>query len=150
MARLRQGDRLMRVGDTVSMRLQGVPMGHAISEPATLADSGSWTDRIPFDTSWWRVLSLPEPPGPWKFEEAFGVAQYVDDFLAFSLLYCPECCMRMLQLYGSTVGELLDPDFRFATVERHDIPVPLIDHIENFTADAGGEVYWPGRSTAPQ
>jgi DNA polymerase III epsilon subunit-like protein len=51
-----------------------------------------------------------------------------------------DCFMRMLQLYGSTVGELLDPDFRFATVERHDVAVPLIEHIENFTADAGGEV----------
>ena len=55
-----------------------------------------------------------------------------------------DCLMRMLQLYGSTVGELLDPDFRFATVERHDIAVPLIDRIENFTADAGGEVHKSG------
>jgi hypothetical protein len=55
-----------------------------------------------------------------------------------------DCFMRMLQLYGSTVGELLDPNFRFATVERHDIDVPLLDRVENFTADGGGEVHKSG------
>lgn len=55
-----------------------------------------------------------------------------------------DCFMRVLQLYGSTVAELLDPDFRFATVERHDVPVPLIEYIEGFTSDAGGEVHKSG------
>jgi hypothetical protein len=49
-----------------------------------------------------------------------------------------DCFMRMLQLYGSTVAELLDPDFSFATVERHNVAVPLIEYIEGFTSDAGG------------
>jgi hypothetical protein len=48
-----------------------------------------------------------------------------------------DCFMRFLQVYGSTVAQLLDPDFRFATVERHDVPVPLIDYLEGFTSDAG-------------
>ena len=55
-----------------------------------------------------------------------------------------DCFMRVLQVYGCTVAELLDPDFRFATVERHDVPVPLIEHIEGFTSDAGGEVHKSG------
>ena len=55
-----------------------------------------------------------------------------------------DCFMRMLQLYGLTVGELLDPDFHFATVERHDVAVPLLDRVENLTADAGGEVHKTG------
>ena len=49
-----------------------------------------------------------------------------------------------MQLYGSTAAQLLDPSFEFATVERLDVTVPLVEHVENFTADAGGEVHKRG------
>ena len=55
-----------------------------------------------------------------------------------------DCLMRMLQLYGSTLSELLDPDFCFTTVERHDVAVPLIEYVEGYTADGGGEVHKSG------
>ena len=59
-----------------------------------------------------------------------------------------DCFMRVLQLYGSTVDQavdqLLDPEFSFATVERLDVSVPLIDKVENLTADAGGEAHKKG------
>ena len=55
-----------------------------------------------------------------------------------------DCFMRTLQVYGSTTGEMLDPEFRFATVERLDVSVPLVDRMEGITADGGGEVHKSG------
>ena len=55
-----------------------------------------------------------------------------------------DCFLRTLQLYGLTPPQLLDDDFAFATVERADIPIPLLDHIEGFVSDAGGEVHKKG------
>ena len=55
-----------------------------------------------------------------------------------------DCFMRVLQVYGLTPSQLLDESFNFATVEQGDVPVPLIEYIENFTADGGGEVHKSG------
>ena len=44
------------------------------------------------------------------------------------------------QVYGLSPSELLDPDFRFASIERADVAVPLLDVLEGLTSDAGGEV----------
>ena len=55
-----------------------------------------------------------------------------------------DCFLRTLQLFGLTPPQLLDDDFAFATVERADIPIPLLDHIEGFVSDAGGEVHKSG------
>ena len=49
--------------------------------------------------------------------------------------------LRTLQLYGLTPPQLLDDDFAFATTERADIPIPLLDQIEGFVSDAGGAVW---------
>ena len=41
-----------------------------------------------------------------------------------------DCFMRILQLYGSTVAQLLDPAFEFASAERSGVGVPLLDYLE--------------------
>ena len=55
-----------------------------------------------------------------------------------------DCFLRTLQLYGLTPPQLQDDDFAFATVEQANIPIPLLDHIEGFVSDAGGEVHKSG------
>jgi hypothetical protein len=55
-----------------------------------------------------------------------------------------DCFLRTLQLYGLTPPQLLDDDFAFATVEQASIPIPLLDCIEGFVSDAGGEVHKSG------
>ena len=55
-----------------------------------------------------------------------------------------DCFLRTLQLYGLTPPQLLDDNFAFATVEHADIPIPLLDYIEGFVSDAGGEVHKSG------
>jgi DNA polymerase III epsilon subunit-like protein len=55
-----------------------------------------------------------------------------------------DCVLRNLQLYGSPPTELLDEAFEFATSERADIPIPLLDRLEGFVSDAGGEVHKSG------
>ena len=55
-----------------------------------------------------------------------------------------DCFMRALQVYGLTPEEMLDPDFRFASMERPDVEVPLLDLVEHITSDAGGEVHKRG------
>lgn len=55
-----------------------------------------------------------------------------------------DCFMRTLQAYGLEVGQLLDDEFQWASVERGGIPIPLLDLIEGITSDAGGEVQFLG------
>ena len=55
-----------------------------------------------------------------------------------------DCVLRNLQLYGSLPSELLNEAFEFATSERADIPIPLLDRLEGYVSDAGGEVHKSG------
>jgi DNA polymerase III epsilon subunit-like protein len=55
-----------------------------------------------------------------------------------------DCVLRNLQLYGSPPSQLLKEAFEFATSERADIPIPLLDRLEGFVSDAGGEVHKSG------
>ena len=55
-----------------------------------------------------------------------------------------DCFLRTLQVYGSTSAQLLDPSFAFASVERADVAVPLLDCMEGVVSDAGGEVQKSG------
>ena len=112
----------------MGMRLHPLPRGGSVaSRSAPPPQYAFGADGCPVTTEVWRRVFAP-------MLAALG-PKYAST--------C-DCVMRMLQLYGSTVGELLDPDFRFATVERLDVPVPLLDRVENFTADAGGEVHKTG------
>ena len=55
-----------------------------------------------------------------------------------------DCFMRILQVYGSTVAQLMDPAFEFASAERSGVGIPLLDFLEGITSDAGGEVHKTG------
>ena len=55
-----------------------------------------------------------------------------------------DCFLRTCQLYGSNSTQLLEADFSFASVERGDIAVPLIDCFEGLVSDAGGETQKSG------
>ena len=48
-----------------------------------------------------------------------------------------------LHIYERVI-KLLDTDFRFASIERADVAVPLLDVLEGLTSDAGGEVHKGG------
>ena len=99
-----------------SERLSGVPL-------ATCATAHFGPDGCPITVEWWRRVFTP-------MLAALG-PKYAST--------C-DCFMRTLQVYGSTVGQLLDPAMQFATVEQLDVAVPLVDHTEGLTSDAGGEV----------
>ena len=60
-----------------------------------------------------------------------------------------DCFLRILQLYGSTPEQLCDEAFEFATSERLDISIPLLDHLEGLTSDAGGEVHKSAACSTP-
>jgi len=55
-----------------------------------------------------------------------------------------DCFLRTLQVYGMTPAQLLADDFKFASAERLDIAVPLLDRHEGHTSDGGGEVHKSG------
>jgi hypothetical protein len=55
-----------------------------------------------------------------------------------------DCWMRTLQVYGCDIEQLLAGDFEFATVEKLDVPIPLLEVQEGMTSDAGGEVQKSG------
>ena len=63
-----------------------------------------------------------------------------------------DCFARTLQMYGSSADALLDPSFAFASAERADIEIPLVNRMEGITSDAGGETQKSGgviQSVAP-
>ena len=106
---------------TLGVRLSGQPY-QVLANGVQLGPDG-----CPVTVEWFRRVFLPM------------LAAHGPKYAATA-----DCVLRNLQLYGSPPQELLNEAFEFATSERADIPIPLLDKLEGFVSDAGGEVHKSG------
>jgi DNA polymerase III epsilon subunit-like protein len=106
---------------TLGVRLSGQPY-QTLASGVQLGPDG-----CPVAVEWFRRIFLPM------------LAAHGPKYAATA-----DCVLRNLQLYGSPPAELLDEAFEFATSERADISIPLLNRLEGFVSDAGGEVHKSG------
>ena len=106
---------------TLGVRLSGQPY-QTLASGVQLGPDG-----CPVTVEWFRRVFLPM------------LAAHGPKYAATA-----DCVLRNLQVYGSPPSGLLNEAFEFATSERADIPIPLLDRLEGFVSDAGGEVHKSG------
>ena len=109
--RYSEADDYFVVGDFAVRQKRGWPQGHAISEPATLAESGWYIRRLYQNVR--RLRRLGFCWGSLSADQMFAGLLHVDDLLLASGLFCGQCMQVLL-------NRCFPQDFQWGAEEEGD------------------------------